>query len=51
MITAAAATATSFTAKLLAPSIKNWKILLEQSFTACMPLQTATSAFQLGRKC
>jgi len=23
-----------------APSVKNWKILLVQSFTACMPLLT-----------
>jgi len=30
---------------------KNWKILLEQSLTACMPLLTATSAFGLQRRC
>ena len=28
----------------------HWGILLEQSFTACMPLLTATNAFGLGRK-
>ena len=31
--------------------VKNWMILLEQSFTARMPLLTATSAFGLGRRC
>jgi len=30
-------------------SVKNWRILLVQSFTARMPLLTATSAFRLGR--
>jgi len=34
----------------LAPPVKNWKILLEQSFTARMPLLTATSAFGLVSK-
>jgi len=29
--------------------VKNWRILLEQSFTAHMPLLTATIAFRLGR--
>jgi len=29
---------------------KNWRILLVQSFTACIPLLTATSAFRLGRR-
>ena len=32
-----------------APPVKNGKILLVQSFTARMPLMTATSAFGLGR--
>jgi len=31
--------------------VKNWLILLEQSFTACVPLLTATSALVLGRRC
>ena len=47
-------TITHFTAIIqvnLAPLVKNWIILLVQSFTACMPLLTATSAFGLGRKC
>jgi len=34
----------------LAPSVKNWKISLQQSFTARMTLQTATSAIGLGRR-
>jgi len=34
-----------------APPVKNWRILLEQSFTAHMPLLTATSTFGLGRRC
>jgi len=29
---------------------KNWRILLEQSLTTCMPLLTATSLFVLGWK-
>jgi len=29
--------------------VKNWSILLKQSFTAYMPLLTATSAFRFGR--
>ena len=29
---------------------KNWRISLVQSFTACMPLLTATSALGLGRR-
>jgi len=33
------------------PTVKNWKILLEQSFTAHMPLMTATSTFVLRRRC
>jgi len=33
-----------------APPVKNWRILLVQSFTACMPLLTATSTFRLGRR-
>jgi len=28
-----------------APSVKNWRILLVQSFTASMPLLTTTSKF------
>jgi len=35
----------------LAPPVKNWSILLEQSFTACTPLLMATSTFRLGRRC
>ena len=35
----------------LAPPVKNWRILLVQSFTACMSLLTATSAFGLWRRC
>jgi len=34
----------------MAPPVKNWRILLVQSFTACMPLLTATNAFGLGRR-
>jgi len=30
------------------PPVKNWRILLVQSFTARMPSLTATSAFRLG---
>ena len=33
-----------------APPVKNWRILLEQTFTARMPLLMATSAFGLGRR-
>ena len=33
------------------PALANWRILLVQSFTAHMPLLTATSAFGLGRRC
>jgi len=33
-----------------APPVKNWMILLVQSFTAHMPLLMATSAFGLGRR-
>ena len=33
-----------------APPVKNWRILLVQSFTAHMPLLTATSTFGLGRR-
>jgi len=32
------------------PPVKNWRILLVQSFTVRMPLLTATSAFGLGRR-
>jgi len=32
-----------------APRVKNWRILLVQSFTARMPLLAATSLFRLGR--
>jgi len=31
--------------------VKNWRILLVQSFTSRKPLLTATSAFELGRRC
>ena len=34
----------------LAPPVKNWRIFLVQSFTACMPLLMAASAFGLGRR-
>jgi len=34
-----------------APPVKNWRILLVQSFTAHMPLLMATSTFVLGRRC
>jgi len=34
----------------LAPPVKNCVILLVQSFTACMPLITASSTFGLGRR-
>ena len=33
------------------PPALNWRILSVQSFTACMPLLTATSAFGSGRRC
>jgi len=33
------------------PPVKNWTMLLVQSFTAHMPLLTATTAFGLGRRC
>ena len=31
--------------------LKNWRILFQQSFTAHMPLQKATSTFGLRRRC
>jgi len=34
----------------LAGTPKNWTISLKQSFTAHMPLMTATTAFRLGRR-
>ena len=34
----------------MAPPVKNWRILWVQSFTAHMPLLTATSTFGLGRR-
>jgi len=34
----------------LAPPVKNWRILLVQSFTARIPLLTTTSASRLGRR-
>ena len=34
-----------------APPVKNWRILLVQSFTARMPLLMATSTYGLGRRC
>jgi len=33
-----------------APPVKNWRILLEQSFNADMPLLATTSTFGLGRR-
>ena len=33
------------------PSVKNWRILLKQSFSARVPLLKTTSAFGLGRRC
>jgi len=30
--------------------VKNWRILLEQRFTALMPLMMATNAFDLGKR-
>ena len=40
------------TTTILRPSYRStWRILLVQSFTACMPLLTATSAFELGKRC
>jgi len=33
------------------PPFNNWGILLEQRFAYCMSLQTAASAFRLGRRC
>jgi len=41
-----------FTAQptLAGTAVKNWKILLEQSFSARMPLLMATSTFGLGRR-
>jgi len=33
-----------------APPVKNWRILLVQSFTARMTLLTAASTFGLGRR-
>ena len=33
-----------------APPVKNWRILLVRSFTAHMPLLTATSAFGFGKR-
>ena len=34
----------------LSSPVKNWRILLEQNFTACLPLLTATSTFRLERR-
>ena len=36
---------------LAGPAAKNWRILLQQSFTVYMPLLKAASAFGLGRRC
>jgi len=36
--------------RLPAPPVNNWRILLVQSFTAHMPLLTATSSFGLERR-
>ena len=35
----------------LTPPVKNWTILLVQSFTAHMLLLTASSAYALGKRC
>jgi len=35
----------------LCQPFKNWRILLEQCFTASVPLAVATSAFRLERRC
>jgi len=32
------------------PPVKNWRILLEQSFAAHMPLLMTSDAFELGRR-
>jgi len=34
-----------------APSVENWRILLEQSLRACVSLLLATNAFILERRC
>jgi len=34
----------------LAPPVKNWRILLQQSFNSCMLLLTAASVFVVGRR-
>ena len=36
---------------LASTTAKNWIILLEQSFTTCMPSVTASSIFGLERRC
>jgi len=34
-----------------APPVKNWRILLKQSFSVHMPLLMTTSTFELRRRC
>jgi len=34
----------------MTPTVKNWKILLQQSLNACKPLLTASSVSGLGRQ-
>jgi len=36
---------------LAGTTVKNWRTLLEQGFTVCIPLLMATSEFGLGRGC
>jgi len=35
---------------LISITVENWSILLEHSFTACIPLMTSTNEFELGRR-
>jgi len=36
---------------LASTPVKNWRILLQQRFTACMPLLAASSACGLWKRC
>ena len=53
---AAAATTTTTTVRTtyvswqVAPTVKNWRILLQQSFTARMPLLMATMCIRIRKK-